>query len=44
MNTSYNGTGPAEALRSAKARMLASGAGVYHHPYYWAPFVLEGAQ
>jgi CHAT domain-containing protein/Tfp pilus assembly protein PilF len=37
-------TSPAEALRSAKAKMLASDATVYRHPYYWAPFVVVGAQ
>jgi CHAT domain-containing protein len=38
------GRSPAEALRSAKAKMLASGAAVYRHPYYWAPFVIAGLQ
>jgi len=38
------GRSPAEALRLAKARMLAQGATVYRHPYYWAPFVLAGAE
>ena len=38
------GRGPGEALRSAKTRMLAAAAPAYRHPYYWAPFVLAGAE
>ena len=33
-------TGYAHALRAAKLRLLRSDK--WHHPYYWAPFVLYG--
>jgi CHAT domain-containing protein len=33
------GSGPAEALRAAKLKLLRS-AGPYRKPYYWAPFEL----
>jgi len=37
------GVEPARALRDAKLGMLNSAPRTYHHPYYWAPFVLSGA-
>lgn len=35
-----DGADKAEALRQAKLRMI--DAGVYDHPFYWAPFILIG--
>ena len=35
---------PTSALRAAKLAMLHSGQLAYRHPYFWAPFVLTGAQ
>lgn len=35
----FRGESKAQALRSAKLRMLVSG---YRHPFYWAAFVLHG--
>ena len=37
------GEQPGAALRAAKLDMLHSGSAVRTHPYFWAPFVLEGA-
>jgi CHAT domain-containing protein/lipopolysaccharide biosynthesis regulator YciM len=37
------GEQPGAALRAAKLEMLRSGSAVRTHPYFWAPFVLEGA-
>ena len=34
---------PGAALRAAKLEMLHSDSAVRAHPYFWAPFVLEGA-
>jgi len=34
----------AEALRSAKLSMIHSKVAAYRHPYFWAPFVLRGAE
>jgi CHAT domain-containing protein len=36
------GESRAAALRKAKQRLLNSERKAYHHPYYWAPFVLVG--
>ncbi len=36
------GRSKSEALRLAKLSMLRSDTPAYHHPYYWAPFVLVG--
>jgi len=36
------GQTPAAALRAAKLSMIHSSAHAYHHPYFWAPFVLVG--
>jgi len=37
------GKGKAESLRYAKLQMLKSPRPAYHHPFYWAPFVLFGS-
>jgi CHAT domain-containing protein len=34
----------ATSLRAAKIAMLRSDVPAYRHPYFWAPFVLVGAQ
>jgi len=38
------GENAATALRRAKLAMLQSDSPAYHHPYFWAPFVLVGLQ
>ena len=39
----HQGEAPGPALRAAKLAMLHSGSPALGHPYFWAPFVLEGA-
>lgn len=41
-NLTTGGVNKAEALRQAKLAMIEKSA--FHHPYYWAPFVLAGKQ
>jgi CHAT domain-containing protein len=36
------GVGKAEALRQAQLSLIRSPQTQYHHPFYWAPFVLVG--
>ena len=38
------GAAPSESLRDAKLEMIRSSVEAYRHPYFWAPFVLIGAQ
>jgi CHAT domain-containing protein len=37
-----SGQSPTEALRQTKLAMLKSNTASFHHPYFWAPFVLVG--